>query len=71
MTDYTFEQIQEALETCTGYQLVHVFDDDYDEYILVDQYGNQDGDAFACLDDVLDYVTNNEKVNEYLKTEFG
>ena len=69
--EYTFEQVQEAIQECTGYDLVQVFDDDHDEYVLVDPYGEQDGDPFAELEDVIDYVTDNEKVNQYLKEEFN
>ena len=69
--EYTFEQIQEAVQECTGYDLVQVFDDEHDEYVLVDPYGEQDGDPFAELEDVIDYVTDNEKVNQYLKEEFN
>ena len=70
MADYTFDQIREAVQECTGYDLQQVFDDEHDCYVLIDPYGDQDGDEFYDLADVLDYVTDNEQVNEYLKTEF-
>ena len=69
--EYTFEQVQEAIQECTGYDLVQVFDDEHDEYVLVDPYGEQDGDPFCYLEDVIDYVTDNEKINQYLKEEFN
>ena len=65
-TDFTFEQLREAVQECTGYDLIQVFDDDHDEYQLVDPYGDQDGDPFMYLDDVYDYITDNDQVNEYL-----
>lgn len=63
---YTFDQLRDAVQECTSYDLVQVFDDEHDEYILVDPYGDQDGDAFTELDDVLDFISNNEQVEEYL-----
>lgn len=71
MTNYTYEQIREAVQECTSYDIVQVFDDEHDEYILVDPFGDQDGDPFADLDDVLDFVTDNDQVNQYLLTEFN
>ena len=71
MTNYTYEQLREAVQECTSYDLVQVFDDDHDEYILIDPYGDQDGDAFYELDDVVDFITNNKQVEEYLNTEFN
>ena len=70
-TAYTYEQLREAVQECTSYDLVHVFDDDVDEYVLIDPYGDQDGDAFQYLDDVVDFITNNKQVEEYLNTEFN
>jgi hypothetical protein len=68
MTDfsYTYDQLRDAVQDCTSYDLIQVFDDDHDEYVLVDAFGDQDGDAFACLEDVLDYITNNKDVEAYL-----
>ena len=71
MTNYTYSQLREAVQECTSYDLVQVFDDDHDEYILIDPYGDQDGDAFQYLDDVVDFITNNKQVEEYLNTEFN
>ena len=64
--DFTFFQLRDAVQECTSYDLVTVFDDDHDEYVLIDPFGDQDGDAFTDLDDVYDYITNNEQVLEYL-----
>lgn len=69
--DYTFDQIREAVQECTGYDLVAIFDDDHDEYALTDPYGAQDGDSFQSLDDVLDFVSDNAQVLEYLNTQFN
>ena len=66
MTNYTYDQLRDAVQDCTSYDLIQVFDDDHDEYVLVDAFGDQDGDAFACLEDVLDYITNNKDVEAYL-----
>jgi hypothetical protein len=65
---YTFEQLKEALNECTSHDLYMVNDDDADMmvYMLIDQYGEQDGDLFYDLDDVADYITSNEQVDEYL-----
>ena len=64
--DFTFFQLRDAVQECTSYDLQAVFDDDHDEYILIDPCGDQDGDAFDDLNDVYDYITNNEQVLEYL-----
>ena len=65
---FTFEQLKDAVQECTGYDLVQHFDDEHDEYLLIDAYGDQDGDPFCDLEDVYDYITNNDQVNDYLKT---
>jgi hypothetical protein len=67
MTNYTFDQLRDAVQDCTSYDLIQVFDDDHDEYVLIDPFGDQDGDPFNSLEDVLDYITNNDQVNAYLK----
>ena len=66
--NFTFEQLKDAVQECTGYDLVQHFDDEHDEYLLIDAYGDQDGDPFYDLEDVYDYITNNDQVNDYLKT---
>ena len=66
MTYYTFDQLRDAVRECTSYDLVQRFDDEHDEYVLIDAFGDQDGDAFTDLDDVYDYITDNEQVNDYL-----
>ena len=63
---YSFDQLRDAVRECTSYDLVQRFDDDIDEYVLIDPYGDQDGDPFYDLEDVYDYITNNDQVNEYL-----
>ena len=64
--NYTFEQLKESIQETTGYDLVQRFSDDEDEYVLIDPYGDQDGDPFYDLEDVYDYITNNDQVNDYL-----
>ena len=64
--DFTFFQLRDAVQDCTSYDLQAVFDDEHDEYVLIDPCGDQDGDSFADLDDVYDYITNNDQVNDYL-----
>ena len=66
MTNFSFFQLRDAVRECTSYDLVQRFDDEHDEYVLIDPYGDQDGDAFTDLDDVYDYITNNDQVNAYL-----
>jgi hypothetical protein len=66
MTNFTYDQLRDAVQDCTSYDLIQVFDDDHDEYVLVDAFGDQDGDPFACLEDVLDFITNNKDVEAYL-----
>jgi hypothetical protein len=68
--NYTFDQLKEALNECTSYDLQTVDDGDADMYVyaLIDPFGDIDGDLFYDLDDVADYITNNEQVDEYLYT---
>jgi hypothetical protein len=66
MTVSIFDQLRDAVRECTSYDLVQRFSDDEDEYVLIDPYGDQDGDPFYDLDDVFDFITNNEQVAEYL-----
>ena len=63
---YTFDQLRDAVQECTSYDLQQIFDDEQDAYVLIDPFGDQDGDGFECLEDVYDYITNNEQVAEYL-----
>lgn len=66
MTTFTFDQLRDAVQECTSYDLVQRFTDDEDEYVLIDPYGDQDGDAFYDLNDVEDFIRNNEQVDQYL-----
>ena len=63
---YSFDQLQRAVQECTSYDLVQRFSDDEDEYVLIDPYGDVDGDPFYDLNDVYDFITNNEQVDNYL-----
>ena len=62
----TFDQLRDAVRECTSYDLVQRFDDEHDEYVLIDPYGEVDGDPFYDLDDVFDFIINNEQVEAYL-----
>lgn len=66
MSVFTFDQLRDAVQECTSYDLVQRFSDDEDEYALIDPYGDQDGDAFYDLNDVEDFIRNNEQVDQYL-----
>ena len=63
---FTFDVLRDAVQECTSYDLVQRFTDDEDEYVLIDPYGDQDGDPFYDLADVEDFITNNEQVDNYL-----
>ena len=63
---YTFDVLRDAVRECTSYDLVQRFSDDEDEYVLIDPYGDQDGDPFYDLADVEDFITNNSQVEDYL-----
>jgi len=65
---YTFDQVREAIRECTAYDLrIRVVDDsDENGYALIDPYGDVDGDLFYDLDDVVEYITNNDQVADYL-----
>ena len=67
MTYYTFDQLRDAVRECTSYDLIHLFSEDDYVYVLIDPYGEVDGDPFYDLDDVVDFITNNDQVNAYLK----
>ena len=62
----TFDQLRDAVRECTSYDLVQRFSEDDEVYVLIDPYGDQDGDSFYDLDDVYAYITDNEQINDYL-----
>jgi len=66
--DYDATLLRNALIVCTGYDLQLTFDDtdDANVYALIDPYGEQDGDTFETLEDVFDYITNNDQVFNYI-----
>ena len=66
MTYYTFDQLRDAVRECTSYDLIHLFSEDDYVYVLIDPYGEVDGDPFYDLDDVYDYIINNADVEAYL-----
>jgi hypothetical protein len=63
---YTFDQLRDALTECTSYDLQHYSDGEENGYALIDPFGDIDGDIFYDLDDVADFITNNEDVDAYL-----
>jgi hypothetical protein len=66
MTTYSFDQLRDAVQECTSYDLVQRMGDDYEEYVLVDPYGDVDGEPFYDLSDVEDFIRNNDQVDQYL-----
>ena len=67
---YSFDQLQDAVRSCTSYDLIQRFSDDEDEYVMIDPFGDQDGEPFYDIEDVIDYVTGNDDVNKYLQGSF-
>ena len=61
-TTYTFEEINTALLT-TPFYLTRETDEDGDQaFALRDGCGDQDGDLFLDLFDVVEYISNNDDV---------
>ena len=71
----TFDVLRYAVTSCTAYDLeeAHLIDDDGDRTVwaLIDPCGDQDGDDFETLEDVYDYITNNDQVAEFLSALNG
>ena len=63
---FTFDVLRDAVQECTSYDLVQRFSDDEDEYVLIDPFGDQDGEPFYDLADVEDFICNNSQVEDYL-----
>lgn len=64
---YTFDQLRSAVQECTSYDLVQRFSgEEEEEYVLIDPYGDEDGDPFYDLVDVEDFIRNNDQVDVYL-----
>jgi len=63
---FTFDDLRSAVQECTSYDLVQRMGDDYDEYVLIDGFGDQDGNPFYELEDVVDFITNNKDVELHL-----
>ena len=66
MTTYSFDDLQAAVQDCTGYSLVQRMGDDYEEYALIDPFGDQDGDPFYELEDVESFIRANDDIDAYL-----
>ena len=65
---FSFDVLRDAVLECTNYDLSQRFNEDYDvnEYLLIDPFGDIDGDPFYDLADVEDFITNNSQVEDYL-----
>ena len=64
---YSFSELQDAVHSCSSYQLKQSTDDEGETtFLLLDGCGDQDGDPFYDLIDVQDYVPNNQEVFNYL-----
>jgi hypothetical protein len=63
---YSFDQLRDAVQGCTCYDLVQRFSDDEDEFLLIGPNGKVDGDPFYDINDVVDFITNNADVEAYL-----
>ncbi len=63
---YSFDDLRAAVQDCTSYDLVQRMGDDYEEFVLVDPYGDVDGDPFYELSDVEDFIRNNDDVDRCL-----
>ena len=66
ITMYTYDQLRDAVQECTSYDLIQRIGDDEDEYVLIDGCGDQDGEPFYDLSDVEAFIRNNEQVDAYL-----
>lgn len=66
MTTYSFDDLRAAVQDCTSYDLVQRMGDDYEEYALIDPYGDQDGDVFYELEDVESFIRANDDIDAYL-----
>lgn len=66
MTTFTFDDLRAAVQDCTSYDLVQRMGDDYEEYVLVDPYGDVDGDPFYELEDVESFIRYNDAIDAYL-----
>ena len=66
MTTYSFDDLRAAVQDCTSYDLVQRMGDDYEEFVLVDPYGDMDGDPFYELEDVESFIRANDDIDAYL-----
>jgi hypothetical protein len=65
---HKFHSVNEALMQCTSYYAELDYDHDVDSHMfwLVDGCGDRDGDPFYDINDMIDYVSNNSEVEDYL-----
>jgi len=71
-TCYNFQQLNEALLSCTSYYLTkETNEDDNLAYALRDGCGDQSGDLFDDLYDVQAHITEHQNVFNYLANFTG
>lgn len=64
---FTFEQIRSALNECASCDMKATVDEDGEQaFVLFDPCDDQHGYLFYDLESVVDYISNNEQVDEYL-----
>lgn len=69
---FSFQQLNNALTNCTSYWLRKATDNEGQTvFLLLDGCGDQDGDPFESLEDVADYITNNQDVADYLACQYA
>ena len=67
---YTFQQLNNACTNCTSFFIRKGKDADGELiYHLIDGCGEEYGDPFEELEDVEDYITNNEEVQRLSRKE--
>ena len=62
---FTFEQLRDAVQGCTNFDLIKQIDDDNEEYyLLVDPHNERT--PFYELVDLEGFIRSSSRVNEYL-----
>jgi hypothetical protein len=60
------KKVYEILMDCTGYSFTKEEDEDGPYYLLIDLYGDVDGDPFYDFDDLVGYIAENGEVEKSL-----
>lgn len=66
LTNYE-QQVKEVLESNTNFYFTKGQDEDGTYWNLIDSFGDVDGDPFYDFDDLLDYITNCDEVQQDLE----